>query len=53
MTDSHATRDVSRDVRLVVADIDGILLTPDKVLAEHIVEMAKALLRREVGTVSE
>ena len=30
--DSTATRDVSRDVRLVVADVDGTLLTPDKVL---------------------
>ena len=32
MTDSPATRDSSRDVRLVVADVDGTLLTPGKVL---------------------
>jgi Cof subfamily protein (haloacid dehalogenase superfamily) len=32
MTDSPATREASRDVRLVVADVDGTLLTPDKVL---------------------
>jgi Cof subfamily protein (haloacid dehalogenase superfamily) len=32
MTDSFATPDTSRDVRLVVADIDGTLLTPGKVL---------------------
>ncbi len=32
MTDSLATPDTSRDVRLVVADIDGTLLTPGKVL---------------------
>ena len=32
MTDSPATRDTPRDVRLVVADVDGTLLTPGKVL---------------------
>lgn len=32
MTDQLATPRVSRDVRLVVADVDGTLLTPDKVL---------------------
>lgn len=32
MTDSPATRDTSRDVRLVVADVDGTLLTPGKIL---------------------
>src|SRR5688572_26571238 len=31
MTDSFATPDTSRDVRLVVADVDGTLLTPGKV----------------------
>jgi Cof subfamily protein (haloacid dehalogenase superfamily) len=32
MPDAFATPDTSRDVRLVVADIDGTLLTPGKVL---------------------
>ncbi len=32
MTDPPAAPDTSRDVRLVVADVDGTLLTPDKVL---------------------
>ena len=32
MGDSPAVRDTSRDVRLVVADVDGTLLTPGKVL---------------------
>jgi Cof subfamily protein (haloacid dehalogenase superfamily) len=32
MTDSPATDDSSRDVRLVVADVDGTLVTPDKAL---------------------
>ena len=32
MTNSPAARDPSRAVRLVVADVDGTLLTPDKVL---------------------
>jgi Cof subfamily protein (haloacid dehalogenase superfamily) len=32
MIDSTATRDTSKDVRLVVADVDGTLVTPDKVL---------------------
>jgi hydroxymethylpyrimidine pyrophosphatase-like HAD family hydrolase len=32
MTESPATRDTSREVRLVVADVDGTLLTPGKVL---------------------
>jgi Cof subfamily protein (haloacid dehalogenase superfamily) len=32
MTDQLATPEVSRDIRLVVADVDGTLLTPDKVL---------------------
>lgn len=30
MTESPATRETARDVRLVVADVDGTLLTPDK-----------------------
>lgn len=32
MTDSLTTRETRRDVRLVVADVDGTLLTPGKVL---------------------
>ena len=32
MTDAPATRDTLRGVRLVVADVDGTLLTPNKVL---------------------
>ena len=32
MTDSPDSRESSKDVRLVVADVDGTLLTPDKVL---------------------
>ena len=32
MTDAPATRDTLRGVRLVVADVDGTLLTPYKVL---------------------
>jgi len=32
MSDATSTRDTSRDVRLVVADVDGTLVTPDKVL---------------------
>ena len=32
MTDSRATRETLREVRLVVADVDGTLLTPNKVL---------------------
>jgi Cof subfamily protein (haloacid dehalogenase superfamily) len=32
MSDSPGMRDTSRDVRLVVADVDGTLLTPGKVL---------------------
>ena len=35
MTDSRATRDTSRDVRLVVADVDVTLLTPGKVLTRR------------------
>ena len=32
MIDATTTRDTSKDVRLVVADVDGTLVTPDKVL---------------------
>jgi Cof subfamily protein (haloacid dehalogenase superfamily) len=32
MTEATTTRDTSRDVRLVVADVDGTLVTPNKVL---------------------
>ena len=32
MADSPGTRETSRDVRLVVADVDGTLVTPDKTL---------------------
>ena len=35
MTDSPATCRTSNDVRLVVADVDGTLLTPDKVLTSR------------------
>jgi hypothetical protein len=32
MTRSSATQDVPESVRLVVADVDGTLVTPDKIL---------------------
>ena len=32
MTDSPTTQGTERDVRLVVADVDGTLVTPDKKL---------------------
>ena len=32
MTDPSTTRDVHEQVRLVVADVDGTLVTPDKIL---------------------
>ena len=32
MTESPPARDSERDVRLVVADVDGTLVTPDKAL---------------------
>ncbi len=44
MADSTATPGMSRDVRLVVADVDGTLLTPEKVLTPQ----ARAAVRNVI-----
>lgn len=44
MTDSPLTPQVSRDVRLVVAAVDGTLLTPDKVLTPRARAAVHAIL---------
>ena len=43
MTDSRTTRATQRDVRLVVADVDGTLVTPDKVLTPRTRAAVQAL----------
>ena len=43
MIDAATTRDTSRDVRLVVADVDGTLVTPDKVVTPRARAAVQAL----------
>jgi Cof subfamily protein (haloacid dehalogenase superfamily) len=44
MTEPPVTRDVPEQVRLVVADVDGTLVTPDKILTPR----ARAVVRRVI-----
>jgi Cof subfamily protein (haloacid dehalogenase superfamily) len=49
MTDSPATPDTSRDVRLVVADVDGTLLTPGKVLTPRARAAVQAVIEAGIA----
>ena len=49
MTDSRDTRDSSKDVRLVVADVDGTLLTPDKVLTPRARAAVHAVIKAGIA----
>jgi Cof subfamily protein (haloacid dehalogenase superfamily) len=49
MTESPATRDSSRDIRLVVADVDGTLLTPDKVLTPRAHSAVEAVIKAGIA----
>jgi len=60
MTDSPSTRGTSKDVRLVVADVDGTLLTPGKVLtpraraAVHaVIEAGIAIPTEHIATIGD
>ena len=47
MTGPSATRDVHEQVRLVVADVDGTLVTPDKILTPRARAVVRQSSRRE------
>ncbi len=49
MTANPAAHDVSQRVRLVVADVDGTLVTPDKVLTPRAHAAVRALLRAGIA----
>jgi Cof subfamily protein (haloacid dehalogenase superfamily) len=49
MNESPATRDTSREVRLVVADVDGTLLTPGKVLTPRARAAVQAVIEAGIA----
>jgi Cof subfamily protein (haloacid dehalogenase superfamily) len=49
MTESPVTRDRGRVVRLVVADVDGTLLTPDKVLTSRARAAVRAVINAGIA----
>jgi 6-phosphogluconolactonase len=49
MTDSPATRETRRGVRLVVADVDGTLLTPGKVLTPRARAAVQAVIEAGIA----
>ena len=49
MSDQLAAPEVSRDVRLVVADVDGTLLTPDKVLTPRARAAVRAVIEAGIA----
>ena len=49
MTDSPATRETARGIRLVVADVDGTLLTPDKVLTPRATAAVHAVIEAGIA----
>ena len=51
MTNLRATHDSSRDVRLVLADVDGTLLTPGKVLTPRAHSAVEAVIKAGIADV--
>ena len=49
MTNAPATRDSSRDIRLVVADVDGALLSPGKVLTPRARAAVDAVIKAGIA----